>query len=120
MENVPPPEGPAGPRRRDVDPLGKLREGSGGVGSLGAAGKYVGLGIQFALSILLFLYLGQWLDRRVGTNGLFTLLGVFLGAGAAFYSMYRKLMADQRAEEAAAAQAAQAAEAAKRSERGEG
>jgi len=90
---------------------------------LGAAGKYVGLGIQFALSILLFLYLGQWLDRRVGTDGLFTLAGVFLGAGAAFYSMYRKLMADQRAEEAEAAEAARAAtaaEAAERSGRGGG
>ena len=70
---------------------------------MGAAGKYAGLGLQFALSILLFLYLGQWLDRRIGTNGVFALLGAFLGFGAAFYSIYRSLMADQRREEEAEA-----------------
>jgi F0F1-type ATP synthase assembly protein I len=70
---------------------------------MGAAGKYAGVGLQFALSILLFLYLGQWLDRRAGTNGIFALLGAFLGFGAAFYSIYRSLMADQRREEEAEA-----------------
>jgi F0F1-type ATP synthase assembly protein I len=72
---------------------------------MGSAGRYAGLGIQFAISILVFLYAGQWLDRRLGTNGLFVIVGVFLGAGAAFYSMYRKLMADQRADEAREAEA---------------
>ncbi len=61
--------------------------------------RYAGIGLQFTVSILLFLYAGQWLDRKLGTSPLFLLLGVFLGAGAAFYSMYRKLMADQNAEE---------------------
>ena len=68
--------------------------------SLGGAGKYAGLGLQFALSILLFLYLGQWVDKKLGLDGPFLLIGVFVGAGAAFYSMYRMLMADQRREEA--------------------
>jgi F0F1-type ATP synthase assembly protein I len=72
---------------------------------MGSAGRYAGLGLQFAISILIFLYAGQWLDRRLGTDGLFVLIGVFLGAGAAFYSMYRKLMADQRADEAREAEA---------------
>lgn len=72
---------------------------------MGSAGRYAGLGIQFAISILVFLYAGQWLDRRLGTNGLFVIVGVFLGAGAAFFSMYRKLMADQRADEAREAEA---------------
>jgi F0F1-type ATP synthase assembly protein I len=68
---------------------------------LGAAGKYAGLGLQFAFSILLFLYIGQWIDRKLGTEGPFLLLGVFVGAGGAFYSMYRKLVAEQRRDEAA-------------------
>lgn len=67
--------------------------------SMGSAGKYAGLGLQFAASILVFLYAGQWLDRRLGTGSLFLILGVFTGAGGAFYSMYRSLMADQRREE---------------------
>jgi F0F1-type ATP synthase assembly protein I len=55
--------------------------------------------LQLALSIVAFLFLGQWLDRRLGTDPWLTMLGVFVGAGAAFYSMYRRLMADQRREE---------------------
>jgi ATP synthase protein I len=51
------------------------------------------------LSILIFLFLGQWLDRKLGTSPWLLILGVFLGAAAGFYSMYRRLMADQQREE---------------------
>ncbi len=104
MESDPRSGGSQDPRPSDEDPLKRLAQHSQGIGSMGAAGKYAGLGLQFALSILLFLYLGQWLDRRIGTNGLFALGGAFLGFGAAFYSIYRSLMADQRREEEAEAQ----------------
>ena len=66
--------------------------------SIGAAAKYAGLGFQLVASILLFLYLGRWVDRRIGTEPLFLLLGVFTGLAASIYSMYRSLMADQRRE----------------------
>jgi F0F1-type ATP synthase assembly protein I len=62
--------------------------------------KYAGIGLQFAGSILLFLYLGQWLDARLGSGPVGLIVGVFVGAGAAFYSMYRRLMADLAREEA--------------------
>lgn len=62
-------------------------------------GAYAGLGLQFAVSILVFLFVGQWLDRKLGTAPVFLLVGVFVGAGGAFYSMYRKLMAIQAEEE---------------------
>lgn len=97
------PEGDADSRPQDEDPLKKLAQHQGGIGSLGAAGKYAGVGLQFALSILLFLYVGQWVDRRVGTEGIFMLVGALAGFGAAFYSIYRSLMADQKREEAATA-----------------
>lgn len=103
MENDPPSVRPRDPSPADADPLKGLAQHSGGIGSLGAAGKYAGMGLQFALSILLFLYLGQWVDRRVGTHGIFALVGAFLGFGAAFYTIYRSLMADQRREEEAEA-----------------
>lgn len=64
-------------------------------------GAYAGFGLQFVVALLAFLFLGQWLDRKLGTDPLFLLLGVFVGAGGAFYSMYRKLMATQAREEAA-------------------
>lgn len=57
---------------------------------------FAGVGIQFAFAILAFLFAGQWLDKWFGTNGLFTIAGVFIGAGAAFYSMYRKVSAAQK------------------------
>ena len=57
---------------------------------------FAGVGIQFAFAIIVFLFAGQWLDKRLGTNGLFTIAGVFVGGGAAFYNMYRKISAAQR------------------------
>lgn len=57
---------------------------------------FAGVGVQFAAAILIFLFAGQWVDEKLGTNGLFTILGVFVGGGAAFYSMYRKISAAQR------------------------
>jgi len=55
-----------------------------------------GAGFQFAASIIVFLYLGQWLDRRLGTAPVFLLGCVFVGAGAAYYSMSRQLTAAQQ------------------------
>jgi F0F1-type ATP synthase assembly protein I len=61
---------------------------------------FAGVGMQFALAIVLFLFAGQWLDKRLGTNGLFTIAGVFVGAIAAFYNMYRKISAAQKQDDA--------------------
>jgi ATP synthase protein I len=59
-------------------------------------GSYAGLGLQFAVTLVAFLYGGMWLDRKVGSAPLFLILGVFVGAAASIYAMYRKLMSDQR------------------------
>jgi F0F1-type ATP synthase assembly protein I len=61
--------------------------------------SFAGVGLQFAISIVLFLFLGQWADRKLGTSPLFLLLGVFIGGGGAFYSMYRKVAAAQKADD---------------------
>jgi F0F1-type ATP synthase assembly protein I len=53
--------------------------------------RYAGLGIQLAITILGGVLLGQWLDRRLGTEALFTILGAFLGFGATMYSLIRSL-----------------------------
>ena len=66
-----------------------------------AAAKFAGIGLQFAITILLCLWLGNWLDRKFGTAPVFLYGGVFLGAGGAFYSMYRQLMANLEREERA-------------------
>ena len=64
-------------------------------GSAPSASDFAGIGLQFAVSIVLFVFAGQWLDRRLGTGPIFLIVGAFLGAGGSFYSMYRKLMAAQ-------------------------
>ena len=78
-------------------------EGEGpGAGSVGSsASAMAGLGIQFVGAILIFLWLGVWLDRKLGTAPWLMAVGVFAGAGASFYSMYRKLMAAQREDDEA-------------------
>lgn len=65
------------------------------------AARFAGVGLQFAITILVSLWLGTWLDRRFGTAPVFLYVGVFLGAGAAFYSMYRQLMANLERDEQA-------------------
>lgn len=58
--------------------------------------SFAGLGIQFALGIFLFLYIGKWIDSRLGTSPAFLLGGVFVGAAGSFYNFYRRIAADQK------------------------
>ena len=58
--------------------------------------NFAGVGLQFAAAIVLFLFAGRWLDDKLGTSGLFTIAGVFIGGGGAFYLMYRNITAAQR------------------------
>jgi F0F1-type ATP synthase assembly protein I len=69
------------------------------VPKVSGAGAAAGMGLQFAISVILFLLAGQWLDRKLGTEPLFLMVFVFVGAGASFYSIYRKLMEQQRRED---------------------
>ena len=54
-------------------------------------GKYAGLGIQFAVTFMVFGALGFWLDSLWGTRPLFLLAGVFLGATGAFIWLIRQI-----------------------------
>jgi F0F1-type ATP synthase assembly protein I len=75
------------------------RTGPGSKEGLSGA-EFAGVGIQFAVAIILFLFAGQWLDNRLGTNGILTIVAVFVGAAAAFYNMYRRISAAQRRDDA--------------------
>jgi ATP synthase protein I len=48
-------------------------------------------GFEFAVAILLGVFAGQWLDRRIGTAPWLVILGVAVGAAAGFYNLYRTL-----------------------------
>ena len=58
--------------------------------------RYLGYGLTWALSTLLFLYLGTLADKWLGTRPALTLVGAFVGAAAGFYYMYRNLVGGQK------------------------
>ena len=64
-----------------------------------ATGQYMGLGLTWALSVLLFLGIGAWLDSRLGTEPLLLIVGAFVGAGAGFYSLYYHIVIEPRQRE---------------------
>ena len=49
------------------------------------------IGITMTLTMLLGVFGGDWLDRRLHTSPLFLLLGIFLGIGAGFYNLWSEL-----------------------------
>lgn len=53
--------------------------------------RYAGLGVQIAASLLLFVWVGQWADRKLGTGGLVTIIAAFLGFGGTMYWLIRSL-----------------------------
>lgn len=62
-------------------------------------GRYTGFGLAWALSVLLFLLIGYWLDGRLGTLPWLTMLGAFIGAAGGFLSLYRGATAAAAADE---------------------
>ena len=53
--------------------------------------RYAGLGIQLAVTLVVFVLAGQWADRKLGTGGVITILAAFLGFGGTMYSLIRTL-----------------------------
>jgi F0F1-type ATP synthase assembly protein I len=53
--------------------------------------RYAGLGIQLAVSVVVFVLIGQWADKKLGTGGILTIVGAFLGFGGTLYSLVRSL-----------------------------
>jgi F0F1-type ATP synthase assembly protein I len=53
--------------------------------------RYAGLGVQLAVSLLVFVLVGQWLDKRLGNTGIVTMVAAFVGFGGTMYSLIRTL-----------------------------
>ena len=78
----------------DKDPAHAREKGpAGDVPSGPSPAEFAGSGVQFVVSILLFLYIGKWLDGKFGTEPWLLMAGVLVGAVAGFYSFYRRIMA---------------------------
>lgn len=52
----------------------------------------IGVGWYVALSILLGVAVGLWLDRRLGTAPFLALLGTLFGTFLAFFGLYKMLL----------------------------
>jgi len=44
-----------------------------------------------AVTVVVCVLFGQWLDRKAGTDGIFTILAPLLGFGGVMYSLMREL-----------------------------
>jgi ATP synthase protein I len=53
---------------------------------------YLGLGLQLAVTILIFLFIGRWVDGKLGTAPWFMVIGAFLGGTAGMYSFIRTVI----------------------------
>lgn len=53
--------------------------------------RFAGLGLQLAISLVVFVLIGRWADRRLGTGGLITMIAAFVGFGGTMYSLIRTL-----------------------------
>lgn len=65
--------------------------------SLSEAGPYLGLGMQIALSMALFVAIGYGVDAWLGTLPWGTIAGALIGMSAVFYHLVRVLDAMNRA-----------------------
>ena len=80
--------------RPDAEGGRKAREG-------GLSGiDFAAIPFQLAMCLLAGVYAGQWLDKKLGSAPWLLVIGVFVGAGLSFYSIYVKLMAAQAHDEA--------------------
>lgn len=59
-------------------------------------GRLAGMGMQFALTILVLAFGGHWLDQRLGTLPLFLIVGVSLGFVGGTISMVKRTSPRQR------------------------
>ena len=54
--------------------------------------RFVGLGFELVVPLLLGLFGGRWLDRRFGTAPWLLLVGALLGAAAGMLNLYRRVV----------------------------
>jgi F0F1-type ATP synthase assembly protein I len=67
----------------------KPEDDSGIAKSLRDVGPYLGLGLQLAVTIVVFVLVGSWLDKKFSQNYIFTLVAGLFGIGIGLYNLIR-------------------------------
>ena len=78
------PSDKSAPKKPDYDKLLHRRKPVSG-------SEFAGIGLQFALTLVVFALVGIWLDKKLGSSPWLLLIGVLGGAGLGFWSMIRKV-----------------------------
>ncbi len=60
---------------------------------------HITIGIQLAITILLFVFAGQWLDRHFDKSPLFLIIGTALGMSIGFYHLLKDLQGEEHKEQ---------------------
>lgn len=76
-----------------MTPQDSKPQGRGWERALRDAAPYLGMGTSLAVTVLLGLWIGHWLDKKFGTEPLFFLVGAGLGLVAAGLQFYRTVAA---------------------------
>jgi ATP synthase protein I len=63
--------------------------GRGWERALREAAPYLGMGTSLAVTVLLGLWIGHWLDKKLGTEPILFLVGAGLGLAAAGLQFYK-------------------------------
>lgn len=69
----------------------KPEDDSGVAKSLRDVGPYLGLGLQLAATIVVFVLVGSWLDKKYSQKYIFTLIAGLLGIGIGLYNLIKTL-----------------------------
>jgi F0F1-type ATP synthase assembly protein I len=56
------------------------------------AAPYMGLGVQLAATVVLMLFLGNWLDKKLGWFPVLTIAFSFLGGFAGIYNFIKAVL----------------------------
>ena len=59
--------------------------------TLGQIGSYLTIGLELAVFLLVFIFLGRYLDSRLGTEPWLFMTGATVGFIAGFYNLFRTL-----------------------------
>jgi F0F1-type ATP synthase assembly protein I len=57
-----------------------------------STGKYLGLGLQMAVGVVLGLVIGGWLERRYGWQPWGTMVGAMLGLAGGMYLLIKEAL----------------------------